>query len=161
MTDTADLDEGPVTASIAADLLSTEDLMDRLLAAASLEDYLDRYPTDTRSLADYLACLLEENGITKSQAIRRSGLGVTFAYQVFEGRRKVGRDNAIRLAFGLGASLRQTQRLLRLAGLSELYCKVPRDAVVIYCVSHGASLQETEETLLRLGQAPLAPDGGR
>ncbi len=146
--------------SFAVDLLSTEDLMARLLASASPEAYLASTPTEERSLPQYLDDLLQQNGVTKSQVIRSSGLNPTFAYQIFAGTRHVGRDNAIKLAYGLRCNLRQTQRLLRLAGHSELYVKIPRDAVIAYCMQNGATLAQTDETLLRLGQDPLsAPDG--
>ncbi|WP_423734817.1 hypothetical protein [Bifidobacterium primatium] len=51
-------------------------------------------------------------------------------YDVFAGKRRPGRDHAIKLAFGLGCDLRETQRLLRLAGVSELWCKQRRDVIV-------------------------------
>ncbi len=145
--------------TFAVDLLSTEDLMERLLASASPEAYLASTPTEERSLADYLADLLVQNHVTKSQAIRASGLNPTFTYQIFAGTRHVGRDNAIKLAYGLHCSLKQAQRLLRLAGHSELYVKVPRDAIIAYCLQGGETLAQTDETLRRLGEATLtAPD---
>ena len=41
------------------------------------------------------------------------------------------------LAFGLKCTLRETQRLLRLAGVSELWCKQRRDAIIIWCIRNG------------------------
>ena len=49
----------------------------------------------------------------------------------------------------------ETQRLLRLAGVSELYCRQRRDAIIIYGLLHGMDLfavndrlfSEDEETL--------------
>ena len=59
------------------------------------------------------------------------------------------------LCFGLSASLEETQELLRLCGLAELYPKVRRDAIIIYGLLHGMDLfavndrlfSEDEETL--------------
>ena len=53
------------------------------------------------------------------------------------------------------ASLEETQELLRLCGLAELYPKVRRDAIIIYGLLHGMDLfavndrlfSEDEETL--------------
>lgn len=64
----------------------------------------------------------------------------TFIYDIFAGKSRPGRNNAIRLAFGLGCDLRETQRLLRLAGVSELYCKQRRDAIIIWCIQNGRDL---------------------
>lgn len=58
-------------------------------------------------------------------------------------------------ALGLSASLEETQELLRLCGLAELYPKVRRDAIIIYGLLHGMDLfavndrlfSEDEETL--------------
>ncbi len=145
--------------TFAVDLLSTDELMTRLLASASPEAYLASTPMEERSLSQYLDDLLVQNRVTKSQAIRTSGLNPTFTYQIFAGTRRVGRDNAIKLAFGLRCNLTQTQRLLRLAGHSELYVKIPRDAVIAYCIQGGATLAQTDETLRRLGEVTLAaPD---
>lgn len=145
--------------TFAVDLLSTDELMTRLLASASPEAYLASTPMEERSLSQYLDDLLVQNRVTKSQAIRTSGLNPTFAYQIFAGTRHVGRDNAIKLAFGLRCNLVQAQRLLRLAGHSELYVKIPRDAVIAYCIQGGATLAQTDETLRRLGEVTLAaPD---
>ena len=55
----------------------------------------------------------------------------------------------------MSASLEETQELLRLCGLAELYPKVRRDAIIIYGLLHGMDLfaindrlfSEDEETL--------------
>ena len=59
------------------------------------------------------------------------------------------------LALGLGCSLRETQRLLRLDGVSELWPKVRRDAVIIWCVEHGFTRSQTDDELYRLGEKTL------
>lgn len=63
------------------------------------------------------------------------------------------------LAFGLGCSLRETQRLLRLAGVSELWPKTRRDAIIIWCVNNGKTMQECDDELWRLGEKTLLGTG--
>ena len=82
------------------------------------------------------------------------------AYQVFKGERNIGRDHAIMLAFGLRCSLVETQRLLRLAGVSELWCKVRRDAIIIFCLQHGMTRAECDDELYRLGEPTLLTSEG-
>ena len=65
------------------------------------------------------------------------------------------RDNAIMLAFGLGCSLVETQRLLRLAGVSELWPKIRRDAIIIWSIKEGLSREECDDELWRLGEKTL------
>lgn len=138
----------------------TEELVASIVGAASPEAYLACGQTLDRDLPDYLAGLLARSGMPRAQAIRRAGLGATFGYQVFQGTRRPGRDHAIMLALGLGCDLRETGRLLRLAGASQLSPKCARDAVVIWCVSHGLDRERTDDELWRLGERTLL-DAGR
>ena len=80
---------------------------------------------------------------------------MTFGYQAFSGERNLGRDNAIMMAFGLHCTLQETQRLLRLAGASELWPKVPRDAIIIFCLEHGMTRVQCDDELYRLGEPTL------
>ena len=137
----------------------TEELLERLLAAASPEAYLDEDLTVDRELPDYLHDLLVKRGLKRSDVIRASGLNGTFVYDAFKGKTRLGRDNAIMLALGMGCDLRETQRLLRLDGVSELWPKVRRDAIIIWCVEHGLSRVETDDELYDLGEKPLLGTG--
>ena len=89
----------------------TEDLLERLRAAASPEAYLDQGETIDRALPDYLAAQLEDRGLNRSELARRSGVNGTFVYDIFKSKSLPGRDNAIMLAFGLDCSVVETQRL--------------------------------------------------
>ena len=59
------------------------------------------------------------------------------------------------LAFGLGCSLVEAQRLLRLAGASELWSRNRRDAIIIFCLEHGMNRAQTDDELWRLGEKTL------
>ncbi len=138
----------------------TDELLQQLLDSATPEAYLAQANLPSRSLADYAHQLLEERGISRADVIRASGINATFAYQVFKGERNIGRDHAIMLAFGLRCSLVETQRLLRLAGVSELWCKVRRDAIIIFCLQHGMTRAECDDELYRLGEPTLLTSEG-
>ena len=138
----------------------TDELLEQLLASATPEAYLSEAPTEDRSLAEYALALLDAKGLKRSEVIRESGLNATFAYQIFQGTRHPGRDSAIMLAFGLGCDLRETQRLLRLAGVAELWCKLRRDAILIYAVQHGYTRAQADDELYRLGEKTLLSEDG-
>ncbi|MBR3235484.1 MAG: XRE family transcriptional regulator [Atopobiaceae bacterium] len=138
----------------------TEELLQRLLASSTPEAYLEQAPTDNRTLADYLFDLIDAKGITRADVQRGSAVNSTFVYQIFKGDRKVTRDNAIRLAFGTQCTLREAQRLLRHAGVSELWCKNRRDAIIIHCIEHGYNLPACDDELYRLGEPTLVPREG-
>lgn len=59
------------------------------------------------------------------------------------------------LAFALECDLRQTQRLLRLAGVSGLWPKVRRDAIIIWCIERGCTREECDDELHRLKEPSI------
>lgn len=137
----------------------TEDLLARLLTAEKPESYLDQGETIDRTLPDYLFELLADRDMKRAEVVRGSGVNVTVVYDIFAGKSVPGRDRAIMLAFGLKCDLRETQRLLRLAGASELWPKVRRDAIIIWCINQGMTRSECDDELWRLGEKTLFGTG--
>lgn len=138
----------------------TDELLRQLLASATPEAYLAESGISDRSLSDYLNQLLDEKGLRKSEAIRAAGINGTYGYDCFSGKAaNPSRDHAIMLALGLRCTLLETQRLLRTAGVSELWAKVPRDAVIIYGVQHGLTREQVDDDLYRLGFETLVKEG--
>ena len=133
----------------------TEELLERLLASKSVDSYLENAETPDRSLPDYLFELLHKRKLKRADVMRGSGLNGTVVYDIFSGKSRPGRDHAVMLALGLKANLRETQRILRLAGVAELWCKHRRDAVLIWCIEHGLTRAETDDELYRLGEKTL------
>ena len=68
----------------------TEDLLTRLIEASSPEAYLDLGETVDRTLADYLAQLLEDRGMRRSDVVHASGVTSSVAYDVFAGKSRPG-----------------------------------------------------------------------
>ena len=83
----------------------TEELLDRLLASASIEQYLDEGLVSARTLTDYLFDRMEAHGLKRADVVRASGLNATVVYDIFSGKSRPGRDHAIMLAFGLKCTL--------------------------------------------------------
>lgn len=141
----------------------TEDLLERLLEASSPEAYLDTEGIEgiegNREFVDYLFERLGERGGKRAAVVRESGLNPTVVYDIFQGKSRPGRDHAVMLAFGLHCDLRQTQRLLRLAGVSELWCKQRRDAILIWCIDRGYTREQADDELFRLGEKTLLDTG--
>lgn len=133
----------------------TEDLLERLLAASRPEDFLDAEGVGIRELVDYLQECLETAGLTRADVVRDSGINSTVVYDIFAGKSRPRGNHAIMLAFGLRCDLRQTQRLLRLADVAELWCKQRRDAILIWCIENGLTRAEADDELFRLGEKTL------
>ena len=132
----------------------TEDMLAELLDAPDPRAFIKRREVGERSLAEYLDALLLKKGLKRSVVVREAGINETFGYQIFTGARRASRETLLKLAFG--CSLRETNRLLQAGGANELYCKNRRDAIVIFAISHGYTLQKTEEELYRFGEATIS-----
>ena len=61
----------------------------------------------------------------------------------------------LQLVFGMRLTLRESDRLLKVAGVSPLYCKSRRDAIIIFCLDKGCTLREVNEELFRFGEATI------
>ncbi|MDR1570735.1 MAG: hypothetical protein LBS72_09650 [Oscillospiraceae bacterium] len=83
----------------------------------------------------------------------------TYVYQMAKGMRVPGRDMALRLAFLFGYGLDETQRLLRRLTKGALYPCVRRDAVIVFGLTHGWTLEQTESALLETGERSLVAIG--
>lgn len=134
----------------------TDELLDELLHTPDPQTFVKAHRLTTRSMADYLNQLLSERELSRSEVIRKAGLNETFGYQIFMGQRGAGRDKVLQLAFAMGLSLKETNRLLQSGGHNELYCKNRRDAIIIFCLTHEESLQKTDEELYRFGEKTIS-----
>lgn len=57
----------------------------------------------------------------------------------------------------MGCTLREANRLsCRREAPTSCHCKNRRDAIVIFAISHGYTLQKTEEELYRFGEATIS-----
>lgn len=133
----------------------TEELLAELLASPSIEGFLDENAINEVTLSEYLQQLLDKKSLKRAEVIRKANLNATFGYQVFTGARGAGRDTILQLVFAMELTLREANRLLQAAGVNGLYCKNRRDGIIIFCIEHSYSLQETDEELYRFGEETI------
>lgn len=133
----------------------TEELLAELLASPSIEGFLGENAINEVTLSEYLQQLLDKKGLKRAEVIRKANLNATFGYQVFTGARGAGRDTILQLVFAMELTLREANRLLQAAGVNGLYCKNRRDGIIIFCIEHSCSLQETDEELYRFGEETI------
>ena len=124
-----------------------------LLEATSIGGFLAGNQENmlTMNLSEYLMMLLRQKKLKRADVIRDSHLEHAYVYQIFKGEKKPSRDKLIAIAFGLHLNVEETQRMLRLGGCSELYARVGRDAVILFAVSRGMGIEETDELLYSNG----------
>lgn len=99
------------------------------------------------TLAELLERLLAEKGLKKSAVIKKAELAEVYAYQIFSGLRVPERKKLLCLAVAMGLNIEETQTLLKCAGYSPLYVKLPFDCVVLYGLCKGLSVVEINEHL--------------
>lgn len=133
----------------------TEELLEELLCAPDPIKFADKNNIGKRSLPEYLQLLLDEKGLVRSEIVRKASLNETFGYQIFMGQRNASRDKILQIAFAMELALKEANRLLQAAGANELYCKNRRDAIIIFCIDKGYSLQKTDEELYRFGEETI------
>ena len=133
----------------------TEELLEELLSSPDPKTFIDSNNVSTRSLSEYLQQLLNEKGLERAKVVREAGLNETFGYQIFTGARNASRDKILQIAFAMKLLLKETDRLLQAAGVNELYCKNRRDAIIIFSLQEGYSLQRTDEELYRFGEETI------
>lgn len=133
----------------------TEELLAELLEAPDIDVFLDSHQLGEPSLPDYLNALLAEKNLKRAQVVRMANLNETFGYQIFMGMRNPSRNKLLQIAFAMALTLRETNRMLKAGGVSSLYSKSRRDAIIIFCLERGCSLQRVNEELYRLGEETI------
>ena len=114
---------------------TTNELLEILESKKSIEAFFNEEIDELifSSLSEYLELLISEKKLKKSTVIKRSNLDKNYAYQIFNGNKeKPSRNKVIMLAFGMGLSVLETRKLLKVAGVSDLYARNPRDSIIIY-----------------------------
>lgn len=107
------------------------------------------------TLSQMLNDLIKEKGLTKSEVIRKSELSEVYSYQIFSGLRVPERKKLLCLAIAMKLSLDEVQTLLKCAGYSTLYVKLPFDSIVLYGVCKKLSVVEINEILYEYGLETL------
>ena len=127
------------TCDLQTELISAPDL-DRFLA----ENQDNFYDT---TIAVLLMNLFEKTNLSKSALAKRSGISNVYLHQIFSGERHPSRNRILCLCFGLAASLEDSQRLLERGGFAPLHAKNKRDAIIIFGLTHGMSLDDINDRL--------------
>ena len=98
-------------------------------------------------LASLLDSLIKKYDLKKSQVVRCAEISEVYAYQIFSGMRVPDRKKLLCLAIAMELSLDEVQSLLKCAGYSTLYVKLPFDSVIIYGICKKLSVVEINEIL--------------
>lgn len=137
---------------------STEDLTRELqFKRQSLCDYLDQNPDSfiEIDLKELWHKLIADSGMTKFDIINKADFGYAYFYDVINGRKIPSRDKVVRLILAMHLTLADCQLMLKFSGHSVLYPRIKRDSILIYVLSHGLSILETQKLLTAQGLGTL------
>lgn len=139
------------------DQLLTEDLWKMVSESKNICEDWEEMSSHMNSLSfhEQLFQLVEQHGMNAAQIGKRALISRSFSYQIFSGERIPKRDIILRIAIVLGLDIPETQRLLRLASRGNLYPKIKRDSVIIFCLKNNYDIYKTDEILISLGQKSL------
>lgn len=136
---------------------NTNDLQQELMGSPNLNAFLsenqEKFSVD--SIPDLLNRLFEKRELSKAALAKRSGMSEIYLHQIFAGRRNPTRSRLICLCYGLNATLEETQELLKLCGLAQLYPRIKRDTIIMYGIIHGVSLFEINDKLFEEDEETL------
>ncbi|MBQ6274180.1 MAG: helix-turn-helix transcriptional regulator [Oscillospiraceae bacterium] len=135
----------------------TDDLRQELMESEDLSRFLSENEEsfETAECGALLQRLFEAAGCSKAELARRSGMSTVYLYQIFSGRRRPSRDRILCLCFGLGCSPGTAQELLKKGAFSPLYPKNRRDAIILFALGKGLTLQEANDRLFQENEETL------
>lgn len=137
---------------------TSDALHKQIKGADSFSEFWERHKKQIvhQPLSEYLCELLDERGLKRSEVVVRTGLDKAYVYQIFAGKKNPSRDKLVTIALGMEFSEEETQRMLQLSGHRELWPKDERDALLLFAIQRGMSLEEVHTELERYGLDPLA-----
>lgn len=130
-------------------MIDTNNLWQELMEAPNLDQFLSEHKGNfqTESVCDLLNQLFQKRRISKAALAKQSGMSEVYLHQVFAGRRNPSRNRLLCLCFGLSATLKETQELLKQCGFAQLYPKDRRDAIILYGILNGQDLFAVNDKL--------------
>ncbi len=133
----------------------TEHLLSELINSSDPKAFVESRTLDAPTLTQYLNHLLQDRGMKYKEVARAADLDETYAWYIFAGRRNPTRNKLLQIAFGMRLTVQETQRLLQAGGISRLYPKNRRDAIIIYSLQKGATLLQAEGELYGFGKQTI------
>lgn len=128
-------------------------LLKNIDSESNLDDYISNTLTNSSNLSlyKYFEDLFKVKGISKSSVIKNADIDRTYGYEILRGDKKPSRDKILQLCIGANFNLEESNKALRLGNVGELYAKIPRDSVIIFCINKKLGIIEINELLYGYG----------
>lgn len=137
---------------------STDELMDTLKGAPDINHYIEEAGGELISgeLREHIESLLKEKRLTIAKAARRGQMSESYLYKINQGvKTNISRDRVIQICFGFGLDIDESQRLLRIAKVGELYPRLVRDSIICFCLEKHIDIIECDKQLDEAGEKTI------
>lgn len=134
------------------------ELRNNLENISNIKSFFEKYDEQmlkNHNISDYLMLLLRKKGLRVADVVKPSNLERKYVYQIFNGTKNPSRDKLISIAFGLGLSVEETQKMLKASGYRELYVRDRRDTLILFSMQQNTDIIKTNELLTYYGFPPL------
>ena len=131
-------------------LKRTEDLLEQLkLKNINYDEFLENNKDSfvEKDLSSFWAQALSMCNMKNVDIINKADMGYTFFYDIISGRKIPSRDTIARMFIAMKLDLDSCQAALKLYNWAGLYSKDKRDSIIIYALTHGLTLSQTEALL--------------
>lgn len=128
--------------------------MDILKKEPNIDHYIEENSDNMVSgeLREYIAKLIAEKKLTISKVSIRGQVSDSYLYKINQGlKNNISRDKVIQLCFGFGLDIEESQKLLRIARVGELYPRIKRDSIILFCLENHMDIIECDKKLEEAG----------
>lgn len=136
----------------------TDELLEELkFKNTDIQEYIENNPDSfiEINLKEFWNDIINSSEMTKSDIINKSDFSYVYFYDVIAGKKIPTSDKIIRLVLAMHLSLEQCQTALRYCGKSQLYPRIKRDSLLIFAITHGYTVFQTQELLIKSGEKEL------
>lgn len=135
---------------------STDKILSLIKSATSEREFLKirKENIQKSDFGGFVLSLCDKYEITSGQLqlnLVDKGVSKSNYHKVLSGKGRPSKLTVIKFALTLGASIEETDKLLKLAGHKELYAKDTDDSILIFCMQNGYDIYKTDEMLTKNG----------
>ena len=126
----------------------TDDLVNEIVESNNISEYIASNQEEFLDipLPKYLKTLLWETQLKPSQVVDAAYKG-DYVYQVLRGIKNPSRNVLLCIALGMKLGLDKTKELLRIAHMSQLDARDPRDSIIIFALNREMTVPDTNDLL--------------
>ncbi len=126
-----------------------------------IEENRDELQTGDRLFTEYMRRMIKIHGKSQQRVFIDADISEKYGYKLISGEKHtVDRDVILRLGYAAELTLKETQTALKLYGMSELYAKIPRDALLMVAFNtRPGSVIDVNAYLTKNKMQPLKSSG--